>query len=281
MMLLCPINDDAILTIAAKLPTAPRLLVELGQLMNDPRADVDEVVALLKQDPPLIAQILRMANSAAYAPAQKIAYLEQALAMIGFAEVHRLVGVVAAQQLTEQRMRFYPIDGTQLRLNTLFVAVLMEELAKFAHESPRRCYTVGLLRPMGMMALERWAATQPDIVPFADSGHSRIGDWELEQFGLTNVEVAEKILLHWKLPHETVIAIRHHYDPGVRHNPIIHLLMLAATGAAERFSGIPGEMPYWTPGPSNLTRAGLGPKRLLMASERAQRKYEQLRIAVG
>lgn len=37
------------------------------------------------------------------------------------------------------------------------------------------------------------------------------------------VRVAEK------LPHETVSAVRHHYRPANRHNPIIPLLALAAS----------------------------------------------------
>src|SRR3546814_15487724 len=55
--------------------------------------------------------------------------LERALGFVGFAEVHRLVGVAAAGQLAGLRLRFYPMDGRQLQLHALFVAVLMEELA--------------------------------------------------------------------------------------------------------------------------------------------------------
>jgi HD-like signal output (HDOD) protein len=48
------------------------------QLMHNPDVEAGEVVALLRQDPPLVAQIVRMANSAAYAPAQPVGSLERA-----------------------------------------------------------------------------------------------------------------------------------------------------------------------------------------------------------
>lgn len=280
-MLSFAISDEELQRIAAKLPTAPRLLVELGHLMHDPRSDAEDIVSLLRQDPPLVAQIIRMANSAAYAPSEPVGSLERAVAFVGFAEVHRLVGAIASVQLAEQQMRLYPIDGAHLRLNTLFVAVLMEELAKPAHETPRNCYTVGLLRTIGMMALERLAPREADIPPFRSSGESMLDVWERKHWGITNVEAAERILLHWRLPHETVSAIRHHYHAAGKHNPIIHLLKLAAASAADRFHGIPGEEAYWQITPENFDKAGISQRDFQVACEKAQRKYEQLKIAVA
>ena len=262
--------------IAEKLPSAPRLLVKLGQLIANPNVQAEEVVAVLRQDPQLVSQILRMANSAAYAPAEPVGSLDRALAFIGFAEVHRLVGVVAAGQLADQRMRLYPLNGAHLRKNALFVAVLMEELAKFAGERPRNCYTVGLLRTIGMMALERLAPPDSGIPPFLESGDTELDAWEQRHWGTINVEAAEKILLHWRLPHETVTAIRHHYRPAGRHNPITHLLKLAAGAAADRFNSIPGEESYWVITPENFTKAGIEPLDFTLACEKAQRKFEQL-----
>lgn len=267
--------------VAEKLPTAPRLLVELGQCLHDPHVESGEVVAILRQDPALVSQLIRMANSAAYAPAERVGSLERALEYVGFAEVHRLVGAVAAVQLADQRMRLYPVDGTRLRLSTLFVAVLMEELAKYCGERPRNCYTVGLLRTIGMMALERLAPVEAEIPPFAASGESELDVWEQKHWGLTNPEAAERILVHWKLPHETVTAIRHHYRPAGKHNPIIHLLKLAATAAADRLYGIPGEEAYWQVTPENFAKAGLDAKLFALVCDKAQRRYEKLKVAIG
>ena len=275
------VSDAEIQKVAEKLPTAPRLLVELGQVIHNPNADSDEVVALLRQDPPLVAKIIRVANSVAYSPAEPVGSLERAVLSVGFSEVHRLVGVVASHQLADQVTRLYPINGPKLRLNTLFVAVLMEELAKWAGERPHRCYTVGLLRTIGMMALERLAPEDASIPPFLESGEKDLEAWEQKYWGISNVEVAEKILVSWRLPHETVQAIRYHYHPGVRHNPIIHLLKLAASAAAERYYGIPGEEPYWNLTVDNFVKAGIQVEAFHVACDKARQRYDKLRIAVG
>jgi len=279
-MLTTSFSDAEILAVAEKLPTAPRLLVELGGLMNNPDVESEAIVSLLRQDPPLVAQIVRMANSAAYAPAQPVGSLERAMSFIGFSEVHRLVGVVAGNQLADQAMSLYPTDGSQLRLHTLYVAVLMEEMAKWSGERPHSCYTIGLLRTLGMMAMQQ-LAPQAGIPRFVDSGERQLDAWEQKHWGITNVEVAEKILLHWKLPSETVTAIRHHYRPLGRHNPKIHLLALAAGAAADGFYGIPGEEDYWKPCPENFEKAGFEMRHFGIISQKAKRTYERLRVAIG
>jgi HD-like signal output (HDOD) protein len=274
-------SDAEILSIAEKLPSAPRLLVEVGCLMHNPCVESDEVVAVLRQDPQLVAQIVRMANSAAFAPSEPVGSLEQALAFVGFNDVHRLVGVVATKQMADQMNVLYPIDVTKLRMHTLFVAVLMEELAKWAGERRHRCYTVGLLRTIGMMALERLAPSLAGIPTFFESGETELDAWEQKYWGITNPEVAEIILLHWGLPVETATAIRHHYHPGNRYNPIIHLLAISASAAADRYYGIPGEQSYWKLTPENFSRAGISMEEFNAACEKAQRKFAQLKIAVG
>lgn len=274
-------TDEDFIRIAEKLPAAPRLLVALGQAINNPQVEAEEVTELLRQDQSLVAQIIRMANSVAYSPKSPVGSLERALATVGFAEVHRLVGLVAARQLSELTTRWYPISSTKIRQNALYVAVIMEELARVAGEKPRTCYTVGLLRTIGMLALDRLARPDLAILPFGESGEPDLMTWERRFWGVSNGEAAEKILWHWKMPHETVSAIRHHYQPAGRHNPLIHLLLLAASSAHDRFWGIPGEENYLLPAAENFAKSGVEPLRFQQASEAAQRTFDRLLMAAG
>ncbi|MBI5766406.1 MAG: HDOD domain-containing protein [Verrucomicrobia bacterium] len=280
-MVLSKFSDAEVFQVAQELPAAPRLLVELGQLIRHPDTDSTEITALLRQDPSLVSRLIRMANSAVYARAEPAGSIEEALACIGFHEVHRLVGVVAAHQLSGERLEPYGIDAGRLRQNSLFVAVLMEEFARYAGEDSRSCYTVGLLRSLGKMALGRLADPDAPLVPFRASGELALDTWEQRSWGTTNCEIAERILLHWRLPHDTVVAIRHHYHPGRLHNPIIHLLNLAAGAAEHRCFGLPGEENFWQFLPDNFAKAGLTARDLQTAGERAQRTFQRLHSVVG
>ena len=255
--------ETQLLAAAAKLPTAPRILVELGEAMNDDHFDLRDCGTLLRRDAPLVAKVLQMANSSVYSPVERVGSLEQAISIVGLAEIYRLVGMIASNQLADQTIRLYPIEASNLRFNTLFVALLMEEMAKFSGESPRRCYVIGLLRPIGMATLEIMGRKNPTIVPFQESGAKRLDEWEQEVWGTTNVIVAEQVLKAWNLPLETVVAIRHHY----------------ATAAYERGCGIEGEEGYWNPSADTLAKAGLSTTAFQMACQRASESYARMRQA--
>lgn len=265
---------------AQELPAAPRLLVELGQLIRDPDVDARDVVVLLRQDAALVGQIIRMANSAAYGRVEPAGSIEEAIAGIGFREVHRLVGAAAAGQLADQRLELYGIEGAQLRENSLLVAVLMEELAEACDEEPRSCYTVGLLRSVGKMAIDR-LSRDSGLVPFPQSGERDLEVWESRIWGMSNCDIAARILLQWRLPHETVIAIKHHYHPSGKHNPVIHLLALAAGEAMARRGGLPGEDFLQYHSAENFEKAGLDADDFKRVCTRAERTFERLRSAFG
>jgi len=279
-MILTPVSDAGLSAAADRLPMAGRVLVELSRLLNNPLAATNEVIAIVRQDPTLVAQIIRISNSAAYAPAEPVGSLERAIGFVGFAEVHRLVGVVAVRQLTAQRFSLYPLGAEMLRVQTLFVAVLMEEMARWAAERPHTCYTIGMLRTIGMLVLERIPPAVP-ATAFLKSGETHLDDWERNLWGISNPEVAERVLAHWKMPAETVSAIRHHYRPLGRHNPKTHLLALACGAAADRFYGIPGEEKYWLPCPENFEKAGFDPEDFPVICEKAKRNFQRLNLVVG
>lgn len=268
-----------LIEVAQQLPTAPRLLAELGPMIQNYRTDAHEVVALLRRDPGLVARILRMANSAAYGRAEPAGSLEEAVVGIGFSEVHRLVGAVAALQLADAAMPLYGVEGVHVRQNALFVAVTMEELGEACGEDARSCYTVGLLRSIGKMALEALGRDTPHLSPYAPNGANDLETWELATWGITNCDAAEKILVHWRLPHETVLAIKHHYRPVGKHNPMIHLLALAAAAAEDRCYGLPGEENLVKVTAENFTRAGLEERTYRKACDRAQRTFQKLLAA--
>ena len=280
-MVATPFSEADLIQVAQDLPAASRLLVELGQTIRNASIESQAVTALLRQDAALVARIIRMANSAVYARAEPAGSIEEALACVGFREVHRLVGVVAAAQLADQQLRLYGMEAGQLWANALFVAVLMEGLAEIADEDPPSSYTVGLLRSIGKMAIERLAEDDVMIMPFAASGETELEVWEKKHLGITNCEVAERILQHWRLPHETVIAIRQHYHPERRHNPIAHLLNLAAGSAEHRCHGLPGEEAYWKFTPENFVRAGVDARQFQRVTEHSQRTFQRLQAAMA
>lgn len=265
--------------LAQQLPASPRLLAELGRLVRTPDTDANDVVALLRRDSSLVSRVLCMANSAAYARVMPIGAIEDAVVAVGFGEVHRLVGALASEQLSDKPLTLHGVSAARYRENSLFVATLMEELAGPARFDAHACYTVGLLRSLGKVVLEQAARHEGvQVPPFAASGETSVEAWQRRYWGVDGWQVAAIVLRHWQFPEEIVCAIEHHEHAEGRPEPVVQLLQIAATWAAKDRYGLPGEHPRMDA--ETLKIAGMTMEQCRSAAERAERTFARLRSSV-
>lgn len=269
-----PALRETLLNVVKTMPASPGILARLGHLLLELDSDLDDITEMLKPDAALTARIIRISNSAIYNTGTPYDSLEAALARVGFAQVYRLAGFAAVTQLTDQRLPFYRIAGSQLRENALLSALVMEALAGPVQIEPRMAYTAGLLRSIGKIALDRMTK---EILP--DCGG--LADWETAVVGVNNCEAAAIVLDGWRFPEGTIEGIRDHYliEPGG--STLAHLLNFAA-GAAERAGfGLPGESIYWELTPERLAVVRLQERDVDDALARALESFAAVRAAVA
>lgn len=265
-----PITDAELAALVQTLPASPRLLAELAPMLQRDEVPLPEITQLLRRDPALTARLIAMANSTVYARAEAATSLEEAVACIGYRDVYRLVGAVAATQVADEPLKFYGIEPHRFRANALFVALVMEELADETLHDPRAAYTLGLLRSIGKVALDRHARSREDVTPL-DADRQTVLEWENAYWGCSNADIAAKILTAWRFPAETVTAVRDHYAPEVDALAFSHLLSLCSGAADLRGFGFRGEEKFWHFSPENFARTGVDEGKLVWAGERAYR----------
>lgn len=270
-----------LLRVAHSFPATPRIMAELGQLLRDPNAALAEVAVHLKRDSTLSARLLRIANSAAFAQREPVASIEDAAALIGFRDVHRLVGAVAIDHFSLRHYPLYGFTGPRLRANALLVALLMEELALPVHEDPPTAYSAGLFRSLGKLALAKIADEEARVAPFQPTDTLPLVGWERCTFGLPSNEATAAILQEWHFPLGVTQAIADHYSPAAHRHPLAYLLNLAAHLADDLGHGLPGESTYWLD-PAEFARvSGLAPRTIQAATERAVIAFDRINRAMG
>jgi HD-like signal output (HDOD) protein len=271
------ISTENLLNIAQTFPSTPQILAELGLLLRNPNVEMADVALQLKRDPTLAARLIRLANSVAFAQTEPVAAIETAVRLAGFQEVHRLVGVAMLDQFGDEGLTAYGITSRRMRENALFTALLMEELAKPADEDPRTAYTIGLLRSIGKVALDRLARGHAPGERYAALPEPvGVAEWEKSIFGLTNTEAAATIMKAWRFPSETAKAIGEHYAPAGRHLPLTHLLNLAANMADKIGYGLPGETGYWLETDEVYRKAGVKMRDAKPYIDRAHFAFDRL-----
>lgn len=279
-MLANPPSREALVRVAHSLPAAPRILARLGILLTDLNSSTDEIVDLLKRDAAMTARILRVSNSVAFGAENPVASLDEALLRIGFTDVYRIAGFATAAQISVQHLALYGVTAAQFRENALLTALIMENLGTAAGLDPREAYTMGLLRSVGKVALDRLMRDTPARGSYQDEKSMPLAEWELGNVGISNVDAAAIILENWNFPVVALQAIRSHYQPadGVQEG---YLLSIAA-GAAERCGhGWPGEFTYWQPTPDTFAAAGVTESDVDDAMRTALEAFGPVRAAVG
>ena len=278
------IARDRLTKVADTLPGAPKVLNELEELLRDPNSDFDQVSPLLRPDVALTARIIRIANGSYYSRGEPVGDLEEAVARVGFSEVFRLVSIAGMLQLADRAMRYYPITPQTMRENSLFSALVMEELAGDVGIEPRIAYTTGLLSAVGRIVLDETAQRDfrfQRVPPLAPEG---LVEWELGLFGMTSYDAGAHVLKSWRFPADIFVAVRDQLLHNLNVDPLPNakLLHVVIAAISEAGYGLPG-CKFYTDRYAAKARADLhlSDDRTKMAVEKAGRKFERMKMILS
>ncbi len=255
-----PFAREKLLQVARALPADLRVLAALGEMLQDINSELDQIAGLLRRDVALAARIVRISNSAVFGGGGQVASIDEAVSRVGFSEILKLVGTATAGRLTERALDQYGIGATRLRDHMLYGAIAAETLARLAGMDPRTAYTAGLMRPLGIMVLDRASRGQLHFTQhYSSTRWETYSAWEGSIFGVDNCEVSALILEEWRFPAELTGAIRAHYlkRPSDRDRPLACLLNLANTYAQRVERSLPGEETWWQSMPEKFAAAGV------------------------
>lgn len=269
-------SREKLLQIARALPADLHVLSQLGERLQDVNSELDEIAGLLRRDVGLASRIVRISNSPVYGGGGAIGSVEDAVNRVGFSEILKLVGTATAARFSERALEHYEVSAMRLRDNMLYTAFACEALARHAGFDARMAYTAGLLRPLGLMVLDRagrghlhWSER------FATSRAPNYSAWEGGRFGVDNCEVTALILEEWRFPPELSTAIRGHYLGRMQDYDVqLACLLNLANGIGQQVQrSLPGEACWWEINAEKIRGAGLAIEDLGPASEAADEAF--------
>jgi HD-like signal output (HDOD) protein len=268
------LSHATIVSLGSKLPPALGIFSRLRAMLDNADTDLDDIVELLRVDPALTFQIIRLSNSALYGLRSRSQTLDEAVARVGFGEINQLVGLVVSRQAFQGDLANYGIGAGQLWQNSVAVGSLAAAFAGLTGGNVGGAYSAGLLRSLGKILLNNHTGTvrypgeaaQPDI--FA---------WEKSVHDITSPEVTAVLLDHWRFPLDLSGAICTHVTPekAGEFTAGAANLHLACAVAAEWQQALPGEATGWRRDDAMCALAGLDPGQLESAVADARRQFER------
>lgn len=198
---------DELARVLEDVQAARSVAVRVLALTDDPHAQARHLAEAIETDPLLTAQILKLANSAAFGMSGRVSSTQTAVSVLGFSAVRSVATLVAAGL---RNLRHAPPEG--------FWQHTAAAAAGAALSAPRfglawgDGFALGLLHDLGTAVL---AGLDPATHAYlCESGEdtAELCDRERDVFGMSHAEVIGTVLAAWSFPDPVVAAIRSHHD---------------------------------------------------------------------
>jgi HD-like signal output (HDOD) protein len=136
-----------------RLPSPKGVYLEVARLIDAQQTTSREVARVIQSDPALAGKLLRLANIAIHFERRPIASVGEAILILGFAQVKRLV---LALSLMNDQVRSCPtFDYGSFWTHSLLAGMAAQRLSKLLGTvlPPDEAFTAGLLGQVGRLAL--------------------------------------------------------------------------------------------------------------------------------
>ena len=212
------------------LPPFPAVALQLLSLLDDDEAPMKKIVGLLRIDPALSAEILRVSNSALYGLSRRVDNISHAIAVLGTEVVKRLALTVALGRFSHSFLR-----NQELRIcwdHSVACALIAEELAQALDVARDRAYTSGLLHDVGRLAL---LACYPNeygnLLAVARENDFDELECERQLFDIDHCAAGEWLGREWNLPQDFVDAIGQHHTAEAADRSMLSIIAAASAVA--------------------------------------------------
>ncbi len=199
-------------------PLLPETHLRVLKELDDPEVAIRDIAPLIERDPTLAANILKLANSAAYVTRDGFASLQQAVVFLGLRQLRSTVLASSVLQLLSASAHVDLTEMFQASYHCGVLAKIICETTKIGE--PDVAFTAGLLANIGRIALRMFSeeyethidrAMRPveSTAAYLQRSHSRV-DMEEAILGVSASELGYHLAQHWRLPDVLADTIRFH-----------------------------------------------------------------------
>lgn len=255
-------------------PNMSGMAVKVLKLIDDPDTTISEVEELLRYDPGITANILKLTNSAYFGIPSKVGSVRQAVVLLGWKKLGKLVMTSCVNALLNKSVPGYDLPPGELWRHSIAVSVAAELLAKELEITANDVvFTAALLHDLGKLILGSYVREDFQAIEGAAGEGTPFQVAERQILGTDHAEVGSRLLESWSLPESLVRSVRWHHDPDAsgESNAMIDLVHVANVLCLMIGIGVGREGLRYAPSPSATKRLGIKTRQLeLVASQTLQ-----------
>jgi HD-like signal output (HDOD) protein len=192
------------------IPKLPATVMEIINDLKNSDTSSAHIVNLIKKDPALAGDILRVANSPYYRCSEEpIGSIEKAVLILGYDEINTILTTLIMQPMLEIKPIYFKLFGQQIWEHSQNTATACRLIAKHYAADQFMAYLLGLVHDVGKIIIfqflvKAYREIDPDLAP-KSSSFKRI---------MTDNSEKLSVMVHqqWKLPKDVIFAMQEQVD---------------------------------------------------------------------
>jgi putative nucleotidyltransferase with HDIG domain len=270
---------DKIMEKVSSFPSMPRAGVKLRVLLAEKDASLDEIEGILRHDPGLAANVLRLANSAFFGVPRKVSTLKHAVALLGVKRFAQIAVSACMSKTMDKAVEGYGLSPGALWVHSIAVSNIAETLAKNKQfDETNDVFTPALLHDMGKLVLGEFLQEESQKIKSLVDGGVPLDIAENMVLGTDHAEVGALILHRWSFPSDLVDAVRWHHNPERIKNSNLQpeIVYLSDLLCQSRAVGNSIDEQLIMPSSVVLNRFGISIEKYEVFAEKTQRWMKEL-----
>lgn len=195
-------------------PSMPATGAKMLKMLEDPETSMVEIEDVLRHDPGLTGNVLKLANSAYFGIPSKVSSVKQGVLLLGLKRLIQLVVASCVSGIMDKPVPGYDLPPGDLWRHSIAVSIAAEALVKdHKNIDSEDIFTPSLLHDIGKLILGHFVKDElDDIEKIASKGVPYVVA-ENMVLGTDHAEVGAQVLTQWSFPSDVIEAVRWHHDP--------------------------------------------------------------------
>ncbi|SPD73196.1 Metal-dependent phosphohydrolase, HD subdomain [uncultured Desulfobacterium sp.] len=212
------------------LPTLPRTVLKITELVNNPKSSAKDLAKVITDDQVLTARLLKLVNSSFYGFPQKISTVTGAIVLLGFDAIRNLLLTTSVFGLFPRRPR---TDTFRMELfwdHSLGCAIGAKVIGDYMrYDKVEELFVSGLLHDIGkIVELLFLPEDFSKVISTVKEEDILMSEAENRVLDYSHAQIGEMLAERWNMSSKLINVIAHHHQPALagrfsREAAIVHL----------------------------------------------------------
>lgn len=198
-----------------QLSSLPAVYTKINEAVNNPRSSMQDISAIISDDPGLTSRLLQLVNSAFYGFPSKIETVSRALFIVGTQQIRDLALATSIMSL------FKGIPESLVNMESFWRHSVACGIAAKILATYRRCemnverfFAAGIIHDIGRLVIyKRIPETAQEMIQRCKTNKELLYIVEKEVMGFNHSNVGRVLVRYWNLPPSLEDVVAYHHSP--------------------------------------------------------------------